>query len=309
MEKRLHIFTPVWGEHFTNLFKNALGRSLQWPKNAESVKNCTWTIFTDSERSKEHLTKAALEIVPTAQLIFHINSRLTEPNAPIGALKMQALLKAIRFCIDNKQPMLMSTPDFIWADGTIENMYTESYDSEGQNLCVSIAHMRALPSLLDPLAELSSFESQKLLYSALEHAHESWTRCEVGTDPNGIYHSGIAWRFVDRKSLITVQHQMPSPFLVHFTESDLKEFERWKGITPPAFGEWDHNWPTKLIEEGRLRYIGSSDVAFMVEITEADKNVPPLNPARRPHDAFFRENSDIEKHLKIQKQFISVFRY
>lgn len=303
MSKQLHIFTPVWGKHFTSLLELALGKSLQWRLNAAAVANCKWTILTTAQEKSEIL-KTAQKIIPTASITVLTNDRLTEPNAPIGALKMQALLKAIRECLDDKTPMLMSTPDFIWADGSIQNMIDESYPAEGQGLCVSIAHMRALPRFIEALGN-NRMSAQSMVEVGLSHAHPAWNRCSINDAQNGIYHAGVSVRYLDCGRLITVQHQMPSPFLVNFKESDLEEFARWKGVTPPAFGEWDHNWPSKLLEEGRLRYIGSSDVAFMVEITEADMNVPPLEPARTPHDQFFR----VEPSVKIQKQFISTFRY
>jgi hypothetical protein len=302
MDARLHVFSPVWGSHFTNLLEHALGRSFKWPLNAIALKNCIWTLLTTPE-SQNEILKLAHSIIPTAEIRIQTSDRLTESNAPIGALKIQALLKSIAQCLDEKTSMLMSTPDFIWADGSIQNMWDESYPDEGQGLCVSIAHMRVLPEFI---CDFLSPDNDEMVSRGLRHAHFSWAGGEIGPyNANGIYHSGLAWRHVPGCRMITVQHQMPSPFLVNFTESDLTEFSRWKGMTPPSFGEWDHNWPSKLIDEGRLRYIGSSDVAFMVEITEPDKNVPPLEPARTPHDQFFRS----EPSVKIQKQFISTFRY
>jgi hypothetical protein len=311
MPKRLHIFTPVWGDYFTNLLDRALGQSFQWSTNARAVENCIWTLFTTTGE-KAKIAELAQRIIPTATIRILTNDRLLERNAEIGALKMRALLISIKQCLDENCTMLMSTPDFIWANGSLHNMIAESYPDESQGLCVSIAHMRVLPSILEPILSNGYRErgsgSDETVDHAFDHQHESWIRSEIQTwttpKANGIYHSGVAWRRASG-GLITVQHQMPSPFVVNFRESDLKEFERWKGVTPPAFGEWDHNWPSKLIEEGRLRYIGSSDVAFMVEVTEADKNVPPLTDARTPHDQFFRD----EPSVKIQKQFISTFRY
>lgn len=314
MTQPIHIFTPCWGDHFKSLFVQALGSSLKWAANAKVLESSIWTICTDSQKSADDLVLAAQAIIPTCKVRVQIQPRFIEPNAPIGSLKMQCLLKSIRQCLEERTPMLISTPDFIWADGSIQNMLDESYVSEGQNLCISIAHMRVLPSFLNEMHILAGLHNSgcDLVHLALEHAHDSWSRCEIGKDPNGIYYAGLSWRFIDRKSLITVQHQMPSPFLCNFTQSDYDEFARWKGPLPPAFGEIDHNFPTKLINEGRLRYLGSSDIAFMVEITEADKNIPPLKSAKIPHDRFFRNEINLatpENHLKIQKQFISIFRY
>jgi hypothetical protein len=307
MGNRLHIFSPVWGNHFTNLFENALGRSLKWPANAEAVNNAIWTIATDSAESGDKLRSIARSVIPNCEVRILINSRFTEPGAPIGALKMKELLKSIEQCLEEKTPMLMSTPDFIWSNGSIITMLDESYAYEGSGLCVSLAHMRVLPDVLELMdSVMGAWDSRDLVELGLTYPHDSWVRSEYlpGSETSGIYHSGVSWRDTG-DNILSVQHQMPSPFLVNFKECDFDAFCNWKGVTPPAFGEWDHDWPSRLLDQGRLRYLGSSDLAFMIEVTEAGKNVPPLTISRRPHDEFFRS----EPSVKIQKQFISTFRY
>ena len=310
-QPRLHIFTPCWGHHFTFLLLHGLGRSFNWPQNAETVSNSIWTFITDTESQASQLKALAKKIIPTCEPRVLVFRQLTQKDAAIGAIKMQGLLKAIAQCLEEKTPMLMATPDFIYGDGTISNMLAVSCHNPNntdpsQQLCVSLAHMRVLPTILQDLEAFPAPTNARLLHFALDRQHGTWAACDITQDPNGIYHSGIAHRRLTG-NLIAVQHQMPSPFLVNFTESDFKEFERWKGFTAPAFGEWDHNWPTKLIEEQRLRYIGSSDAACMIEVTEADKNLPPILP-KKPGvagDNFFLGGL----HNKIQRQFISIFRH
>lgn len=325
MQNRLQVYTPCWGDHFTNLLENALGRSFRFPQNAKALENCIWNLQIDAENSPA--IQIAKKIIPTAEIRTIVSPRISQPQAPIGALKMQGLLKVIKSCIEEKSPMLMATPDFIWGDGTIENMRTAASLSPG--LCVSIAHMRVLPSILHDQMLLNTPTNAKLMGLGIEHAHESWKVCNSRLPQNGIYHSGICWTEVKTptvlspEGLILVQHQMPSPFLVNFMESDLRGFETWKGMTPPAFGEWDHNWPTDLLNQTRLRYIGGSDAACMLEVTEAGANMPPINSRcglEKPNDnpelaGLERPGMAVDEfflhghHNSIQRQFVAVFRY
>jgi hypothetical protein len=302
MSKSLHIFTPVWGDKFTHLLRHALGRSFQFPLNVESLNSAVWTLLTTPE-DNETVLENAHRILPNAEIRIILNPRLSEPNAPVGALKMQALLKVIQTCLDEKSRLLMSTPDFIWGNGSIETMLIAS---EAPGTCASLAHMRVLPTILT--TDLLRRSNADLMDLGLLHSHPSWTACDATLETNGIYHSGIAWRQLPAQNLILVQHQMVSPFLVNFLPSDLEFFSKWKGMTPPAFGEWDHNWPTELINQGRLRYIGSSDAACMLEVTDVTSNMPPLLPRREPggfEGKFMLHNH----HNLIQKQFLYVMRY
>lgn len=325
---RIHIFTPCWGPHFTNLFGTALGMSFRWPKNESSLHNAIWTIVTDSPGQADMLTSLAKQILPTAEVRIQILPGLSKPNAPIGALKMEALLRSIKECLKEQTPMLMATPDFIYGDGTIETMLqtslrgsstTESTSNgsltpNGSNLCVALAHIRCLPGTLAAIRQEfpdSTPDNKSLMKHAVENAHLSWTLSNQDSKNNACYHSGIFWRRLSSAETDThthtllVSHHMPSPFLVNFIPKDYTGFSTWKGFTAPAFGEWDHNWPQDLIDQGRLRYIGSSDAACLLEITEADKNVPPPNQPEGTNGTFFLDGS----HNRIQKQFLSVFRY
>jgi hypothetical protein len=97
---------------------------------------------------------------------------------------------------------------------------------------------------------------------------------------------------------------MPSPFFCNFLQEDLNSFSRFAEGRPPGFGYFDHWWPSDLLINGRFRFIGSSDIACMLEITEPHKNVPPWNEPTDPPDEFMHERL---QNLYL-KQFVSCFR-
>lgn len=303
---KLHIFTPVWGPHFTDLLTNALGMSFRWPKNQETLENATWSLVVDEQNAG--VLGQAKAILPTAKIQALIYPELKNPNAEIGAIKMRGLLWAMKQCLEENTPMLMATPDFIYGDGSIDAMLKASHPESDLKLCVSIAHMRALPKTITDIQDYCRGgvipSNARLLRLAIDQAHSSWVHSHSHLDDNACYHSGMSIQSLS-PSISLVQHHMPSPFLVNFTPKDRTDFSIWKGLTAPAFGEWDHNWPKDLIDQGRLRYIGGSDAACMIEITEAHKNVPPVQPKAPKPGEFFLNNY----HNLIQKQFLAVFRH
>ena len=57
------------------------------------------------------------------------------------------------------------------------------------------------------------------------------------------------------------------------TETDAKWFRDMN-----KFGSYDHSFPRRLVDEQRQRVIGSSDAAFVVELTPPRSNAPRLQP-------------------------------
>jgi hypothetical protein len=81
-------------------------------------------------------------------------------------------------------------------------------------------------------------------------------------------------------------------------------------INQPSFGSYDHTWPgERLIRQERQRYVGSSDAAFICEVTDFDKNIPPWTPEHlkvlQVHpDAFYRDNW----HNAVDRLTVCIFR-
>ncbi len=175
---------------------------------------------------------------------------------------MPMLLQTIHRCIVEKQGMIMALPDMIFSDGTIATMIEMGKDP---GTCISFAHIRVTPSYLTVL--------KPNLKNSWDHRHENWIQSNRFLDPNNSWSSGIQWRSLDDET-IAIQHRLPSVSYANFTWSDLCYFAK-----QDRFLTWDTYWPgAVLFEEGRLRYVGSSDAAFAVEITELETHGQPLTP-------------------------------
>lgn len=287
------IYCPVWGDKHIALLENALFKSLSWPKNKAAIKDAEWMITTDSDSSLDRI----LKIIGGAPYKAAVVPELNIKSIDTGMILIHTLRAVAKECISSQRPMLMATPDFIYGDGTIAAFKTIASEP---GTCATIAHLRAVPHMMGELTGVPT--NEELMGLAWKHAHISWLNSNAENKPGMTYKGGVKWKYLG-PGLRAVQHYMPSPFYVNFLEKDIDSFNQPHEGRPPGFGAYDHVWPSSLIEDGRLRYIGSSDAAMMVEMTDPNMNVPPWNEPTDP-PGFFRDHF----HNKIQSQFISIFR-
>ncbi len=296
----IRILSPVWGEKHLELFENALCRSLKWPKNRDAVQNVDWVFITDSQAMLKRCAILARDVAPHAKVEGLISEDLGKPNINNGHVLLKGVLQVIEKCLLDKLPLLMATPDFIFGNGTIQ-AFKEAGLTAGT--CVSIPNMRVLPRVLTELTNQAPSNAE-LVSIGLKHPHAAWTNSQRGVDPGMTFGGGVSWFDLD-KNVIGVRHWLPSPFYVNFLKEDLDYFKSDKTEYPHHFMLWDHAWPSKLIDGGRVRYIGSSDGALMIEVTEEQDNVPPWNPKDKTNnDEYFKTSL----HNIVQKQFIYTLR-
>lgn len=290
----IKIFCPVWGEKHIGLLSSALGMSLSWPKNKAMVHDAEWVIVTDSEQSLARISQILFGFFKDVKITPIIRPEIN--SVRFAEFLIGPVIETAKACLVDKKPMLMATPDFIYADGTIEAFSKIAHEPGS---CASIAHLRVLPEIMSQIT--GPMENKKLMSLAREFAHTTWIHAELGLKHGNTYKGGISWLKVTEHD-IAVQHYLPSPFFVNFAPRDIESFTVTRDGFPASFGIWDHNWPSELIEQGRLRFIGSNELAMMIEVTDEDRNRAPLN--RSADKGFYRNHL----HNKIQKQFISHFK-
>lgn len=299
----MRIFCPVWGDAHLQLFSKALARSLKWSKNNQAIKGATWMITSDGNEGIDQAVGIIKSIDDSARTEGMLCKDLANKNQDAGMILIETLKYTVKACIENKEPMLMATPDFIYSDGAIDSF--KQLASE-PGTCASIAHMRVVPHILGELVfSYQAPRPEQLMDAAFRHPHTSWTNSEAGKKPGMTYRGGVKWWTTHdgpKQKTVAVQHYMPSPFYCNFLPEDLEHFNEFDEGRPPAFGMFDHVWTSHLIKAGRIKFIGSSDIAAMVEITEPHANVPPWN--KETDDGFLHK----KLHNETFKQFISCFR-
>lgn len=304
-----HLFTMMYGSHYIELFRRACFKSINWPLNRAAVEKRVWNIYTKRDHFEElgQLFKDS----PFELRLYEITDSMRVAGCGFvktsqcdgGVILLNGLRDQIAYSIENKSKMLFCPPDTIFGDGSVPSLLAIG---SGSGACVSVAHPRVLPSVLDEIdilgATRGAITNAQLVTMAFKHAHDSWKYGEVGHEKNNSFIGGISWRKLS-DGLYSVCHRLPTVYLADFNGSDFDFF--WGQV---SFGGWDHRWPAEnLIRQERQRYVGSSDAAFIVEITEWDKNVPPEVSGRPPaghEDAYWNGHY----HNGINRQTSVIFR-
>jgi len=292
----LRIYTAVWNDRYLNLFEKTILRSFGWKKNKEALQahKPTWSFHTTKESAAKLIPmckKLGIEDYEVTELI----PQTFDGKTDIGWCLLEHFKAEINRCLETNSKLLLAPPDSLYGDGSIENILREG-NQDG--VCVAVPHPRVLPSIFEYpsiLAESLNDElsNPQLVTESFNHLHRTWSDAQYGLPKINSRVGGVLWKKL-RKGLYTVQHHLPTNYLLHFQPSDLQFFEQ-----QIVFGAIDHIWPTKLIQEKRERVIASSDVAFLCEVTEKNENVPPSYPymesepdrfwRNAPHNDFFKQ--------------------
>lgn len=280
----LQILSSVWGKHHVEMFENVLLKSFSG--NEQALKGAKWNIFTDEEFSS-YIERQVNAILPDTEVKI---GSITDLRRYID-ITQSAVIWQIEECLKSEDRLLIAPPDTFFGVGSIHGLL-EIGSEKGS--CVVVPHPRVLPSITPYLEPM---RNPQLVSLAWEHLHRSWSDAEVGHPMQNSFVGGVAWKKLS-KELYAVTHRLPTVYLADLTTEDLEYFK-----TTPSFGSFDHLWPGDiLLKRGRQRFIGSSDACFIIEVTDPDKNVPPLWDG--PPTEFWRKHF----HNEMNKQISAIFR-
>jgi hypothetical protein len=181
-------------------------------------------------------------------------------------------------CINNNALMLIAQPDIIFSNGTVSNLVELS---DGKGVSVSVAHPRvSIDSLKKNNIDISNLSKDGLnmVKVALKCAHESLLQTDETNDLNSTT-SGIATRQI--LSGLAVIHNLPAVYLCSPIKDDLSFFKR-----RPSFNIIDKTWPHLLFRQSRLKVVGSSDIAFVIELTSDAEKKPIVESGMKYNDHY-----------------------
>lgn len=277
----MNILTVVYGDKYIDMFRRGCLASLTAGDNLKIINKSIWHIFTHEEDI------GSLQSAMNEAGVKNFSLRSTKKLRDYIDPAQSALIQMIKDCLERKVKFLMAPPDTIFGSGSLRGMLDLCKQSGD---CVAVAHPRVLPAILNE--NLNGLTNSELVSMAWGYLHRSWGEAEVGHINQNSYIGGVAWEKISEKQ-ISVIHRLPTIYMADFIKSDLDYF-----TVVPGFGHYDHKWPGDvLVPMNRQRYIRSSDEAFIVEITEAHKNVPPQSAG--PKDGFWQANAHNEANAKM----------
>lgn len=272
----LQLMSVVWGSKHIELFKETAVRSMGFKQNLKALVDheALWNIFTDDENIKD-----IEEIIKWTGLKSRIKSKKQLRNYidPVQS----ATIWQIEECLSTGSKLLLVPPDTIYGDGSVPNLLKKAKD-KGSVLVVP--HPRVLPSFVNDFRSGRELSNPELVSLAFKHLHRAWTEAEKGCPNQSSYVGGVEWER-QAEDHYKVIHRLPSPYLINFEPEDLNYFKN-----AISFGHFDHMWPGDiLVPKGRQVYIDDSDIAFICEVTDPDKNVPPIIQGQ-PTEGFWRNH-------------------
>lgn len=293
MNKQLRVFTSVWGDQHIDWFKKYCLQSLSWPKNRDCLDGATWTFLT----LEDDVPKIEAALKESGIQIENINFMLLPKNFnphQAGSLINEGLLIEMQNCIMYNTKMLLAPPDTIFGNGSIRSMLEVARQRDS---VVFAVHARVNPTI-EATTEMSN---AKLVTAAFKNLHKTWSEAvDGGREKVNSYIGGVSWKWVG-DGLYAVTHRLPTPYVFNWTPEDIVYFKNQL-----HWGTIDHSWPHEcLVHTERMRVIGSSDAAFMVEITPENENIPPVAAYHENEpDLFWRNLS----HNKVNRMFSVILR-
>jgi hypothetical protein len=312
LKTKLRIYTTLWGQRYLDLFEKTILRSFSWPKNKEAIlkEDYTWSFYTtkeDEDKITRMMTDSGftnlefrriqvpiLKPYGDAQAIVGYKEEKIDGNHPhMGLVLLKCFTTEIEECLKQNAKLLLAPPDSIFGDGSIHGILA---CAKLDHTCVSVPHPRVVDSIFN---ELKPSTNSELVSQSFKHLHKTWEEANADLPMINSYVGGVQWQKIG-EDLYRVNHRLPTPYLLHFKPHDLEFFNQ-----QICFGTIDHIWPTNLFGEERIRYIGSSDIAFIVEVTARCQNIPPRYPTPPNEPDKFWRNA---YHNQIYRQVFSVFR-
>lgn len=287
MGERVLIGTIVYGA-YVDIFEKVCLRSLFQPGNIpfliEAGYQVEYTIYTRQDGEIDRLKEIARD---NSRDGLEIKLEVIQ-----NGNNYELLRKYISNGINVKS--LFLNPDFFFGDGSLRNIIAYQFKN---NMCLAALHVRVdYDKFQDRITAIGgNISNPQLVTIAMNCLHKSWGESFASESTNNCNASGSTTQQLTA-NLWAVTFRIPTIFLTNFTQPDISAIS--------AFDHWDHVWPTKLMEDHRFKFIGSSDVFFAVELTKADNNIPAVQHNMQWNDNFHANTH----HSEVNRNFLAIVR-
>ncbi len=303
MSRPIRILTVAWGGHLLLIEKVCL-RSLFQPNNLPKL--------LEQGRKVEHFFVIPEGISPSwchkyvAKYDGLYNYRYTWfPNKTID----RAYLECFKLCLSDNSLFMPALPDWFFADGSISRMIDYVAD---RNMAVAGPYARIKDDEFlgfldkDAWVKRANLIPSVLVDLAMTYLHPISANADVTKSENNARWGGIFTQPIV-PGLWSYSCRVPNVFLASVTQDDWYDFQG----SPHGYSYWDWHWPTKLMDDGRFKFLGSSDMFFMVDLTAKNQSAPKIEGNDYLMDDFCndgRQDHKVKKHCTVSKYFVATLR-
>ncbi|HTX03614.1 MAG TPA: hypothetical protein VMD07_08020 [Candidatus Acidoferrales bacterium] len=196
----------------------------------------------------------------------------TAPDAAlVNSLEMKRTILVLEFnrAVAEQAAMMLLAADCYFGNGSIRNIATYCRKPGVVAAAIHVRVKRAeFQSLMHQYREKfgsSPISNAKLVDMGLRSQITAFSESNVDNDRNASAETAISLREVAPDLTAVIQH-MPSPFMFWPQQSDIYFFQT--GAYGKNWDAFDHIWPTQLIMQRRWKILASSDLFFLVELTD-----------------------------------------
>lgn len=301
--KRLRVFSFVWGEPYTTWFLDGVLRSFSWDKNLPLLKrkgySITFSIMTKEpneleEKFRQHQIYQDLKSIIKFEL-HDLNKIKKKGEDP----KITAVLNHIKACVDENAIGMIAPADIFYGNGSISNACLQV---ERKDVCIAFPPFRVREGCFGEFthrADKGPLTSPQLVSLAFKNPHHTWKNFFNTVEPN-LSESGVS--LIDLgENLYSMIHVAPTIFLARFDISDYEYFN-----LSGTFNEWDRGWFSKKLLETKVKVLGSSDLFFCIEITEDEINKDMIPSSPSQNDQVPQERISFQS--QVMNQFVISLR-
>jgi len=271
-DKSVIVYTRVWGK-FINYYDFILMRSLFQSGNLLALLEDGYRVTLSV-----HILKSDVDEVNN--IIYKYKNKLIDRHSNLLIIdvlqydnviniKEYSLINNIKKCISIPSPCIMAAPDTFFGNFSLLNIIKINM---GRNLCIAALHFRVndveFLELLDKNVNDEKIPNPRLVTLALLSPHQTLRDSFIEKE-NCSFLTGLTVVRISNKSYAAT-FRAPTIYLANYNLDDLKYFSS-RPYT--ANTDYDHEWPTNLMVEGRYKCIGSSDVFFAAELTEPKSHI------------------------------------
>ncbi len=225
-KEALFVMVPVWGEWHINLFFKYTLPSLMQSGNLPNIsKTKKVVIYFYTKKQDISLIKNKMESC-NSKYEFYIYSE-SDFKGVRDSLLPHAMVHILKECVNKSALLLLAQPDLIYSNMSVSNLVSLT-ERKGVNLL--IPHPRISYEcfknkyVIGKSLFSNEIDSPSLVSMALACKHKSIALADELLDVNSTM-DAIATRELDG-NILTVVHNLPSPYLMSPIPSDVRFFNR-----------------------------------------------------------------------------------
>ncbi len=279
-KSNIYFISSVWGEKFIEIFFTTSIPSILQEGNLNKLLSndykCHFFIYTnDKNEFLKHATKyPSFEILrkKVECTIYDHKDYLRNGSNSVSQVCSDAYYFHAKKCIASNAYFFVINVDHIYGNHSFINILNLV---RGKKASIATCHLRVdYNSFIKSYPKFfhirngiinNKYENDELVNITFQHLHEFSKLCNDQLDEN-CTNAGVSWRKINDHTYSLV-HALPCLLLMQYNESDLPWLEEYDNFTLH-----DRGWPIRLLHEGRMKIVSSSDIFYSFELSFSDDN-------------------------------------